>query len=116
MINATTDQRMDRKFVMRRVKQDGWALGYALKSPENQELKSDKQLVLEAIRLHGQNMEYYVNPALREDKDVVLEAVKKNGLALGYCASEELQNDKEVLPCSHITLTHFNPTFSRSQR
>ena len=97
MQNATEEQRADKRFMLRCVKNDGWALGYALGG-----LKNDKDLVLESIKQHGALMEYYLSQEHREDKQVVLAAVKQNGLALGYYASE----DPDPTPNLIMTRTH----------
>ena len=61
----------------------------------SEELKRDKEVVLEAVKKWGEALEY-ASEEFKNDKEVVLEAVKNDGYALKY-ASEELKNDKEVV-------------------
>ena len=63
-----------------------------------EELRADKEIVLEAIRKENGYDEAslrYASEELKADKEVVLEAVRNNGNALQF-ASEELQADKDV--------------------
>lgn len=59
------------------------------------ELRTDKEVVLKAIKINALNMEY-ASEELRADKEVVSEAIKNNGSVLKY-ASEELQSNKELV-------------------
>jgi predicted RNA-binding protein (virulence factor B family) len=75
---------------LKAVKQNGDSLQYA-----SEELKNDKEVVLEAVKQYGRSL-LYASEELKNDKEFVLEVVKQNGDSLEY-ASEELKNDKEVL-------------------
>ena len=59
------------------------------------ELRRNKQIVLEILKKNGSEL-IYVSEELRSDKEVVLEAVKQNGRTL-YNASNDLKSDKEVV-------------------
>ena len=59
------------------------------------ELKGDKEVVLEAVKQNGHALQY-ASVELKNDKEVVLETVKQDGGAL-YCASDELRNAIFVL-------------------
>jgi hypothetical protein len=85
-----TENWNDKKFVLEKVKQTGWALEYA-----SDELKKDKEVVLEAAKENGWALQF-ASAELLNDKDFMLEAVKQWGMALQY-ASEELQNNKEFV-------------------
>ena len=70
-------------------KNNGDALDYA-----SDELKDNKEVVLEAIRQYGDALEY-TSERLQDNKEVVLIASKQNGLSLKY-ASKILQDYKEI--------------------
>jgi hypothetical protein len=73
------------------VKQNGWwTLRYA-----SDDLKNNREIVLEAIKQNGLALEY-ASESFRNDKDVVLEAIKKCYHALCY-ASDDLKDDKEIV-------------------
>lgn len=82
----------DKIFVLETVKISGASLKYA-----SEELRNDKEVVLEAVRQKGDYWTEcaleYASEGLKNDKEVVIEAVKKNGGALEY-ASEKLRDDK----------------------
>lgn len=59
------------------------------------ELRSDKDVVLEAVKSNGLGLRY-ASPSLRDDIEVVLAAVKQNGVAIQY-SSDRLKNDLEVV-------------------
>mmetsp|Transcript_154140 Transcript_154140/g.272128 ORF Transcript_154140/g.272128 Transcript_154140/m.272128 type:complete len:284 (+) Transcript_154140:75-926(+) len=59
------------------------------------ELRSDRDIVLAALRRDGHSLQF-VSDALRSDPDVVLAAVKISGRSLEY-ASTSLQADKELV-------------------
>jgi len=58
-------------------------------------LKNDKEIILQAVRIHGVALEH-ASPELRGDREVVLEAVRNQGDVLEY-ASQELRGDKQVV-------------------
>ena len=64
----------------------------ALLSPE---LRNDKEVVLEAVKRYGSDLEN-ASDTLKNDKEVVLEAVKQNGFAFKY-ATAELRSDDEFI-------------------
>ena len=66
-----------------------------------EELRSDKEVVLEVVKQDGFALEY-ASEELRSDKEFVLEAIKKSGFALEY-ASEALQNDPEIIALAEKT-------------
>ncbi len=80
----------DKEFVLEAVKSNGYALEYA-----SDNLKNDKDFVLEVVKQDVRALEY-VPDNLKNDKEFVLEAVKSNGNALKY-ASDNLRNDKEFV-------------------
>ena len=60
-----------------------------------------------AVKQNGWALKY-TSEELKNDKEVVLEAVKRNGLTLQY-ASKELQNNKEIVFYFVPTLHFVNP-------
>lgn len=66
-----------------------WVLAYA-----SDKIFSDKELMLEAVKVDGQLL-YYASKELRDDKDVVLAAVQNKGIIVKY-ASHRLRGDKDV--------------------
>ena len=56
-----------------------------------EELRADREVVLEAVRLDGDCLQY-ASKELRDDREVVLAAVESKGSALQY-ASKNIQND-----------------------
>jgi hypothetical protein len=58
-------------------------------------LRSDKDIVLFAVRREGRALRF-ASEEMKSNKSVVLAAVTNNGLALEY-ASEKLRNDEEVV-------------------
>jgi len=89
LIYASEELKHDKEFVLEVVKQNGSALRYA------DYFKKDKDIVIEAVKSNGFALEY-ADETLRNDKEVVLEAVKKFGYALME-ASWELKDDKDVV-------------------
>ena len=61
----------------------------------NDEIKSDRDVVLAAVKQYGYALEYTCD-ALKNDKELVLFAVTQDGSAIRH-ASEILKNDKEVV-------------------
>lgn len=89
LIYASDELKQDKEFVLEVVRQNGSTLKYT------DYFKQDKEVVLEAVRGNGFALEYAAEE-LRGNKEVVLEAVQKSGYALMY-ASPELKNDKEIV-------------------
>ena len=58
-------------------------------------MKKDKEVVLAAVKQHGEALEY-ADESLKKDKEVVLAAVAQDGEALTY-ADESLFEDEELL-------------------
>ena len=58
------------------------------------ELKNDKEVVLNAVQKNGAVLEY-ASDELKNDKEVVLQAIQIYACSLKY-VSDELKNDKEV--------------------
>jgi hypothetical protein len=61
----------------------------------SEELRNDKEVVLEAIKYNKLNFEF-ASTSLRDDKEVALEAVANNMQTLQY-ASERLRGDRDVV-------------------
>jgi hypothetical protein len=61
----------------------------------DKELRSDKDVVLAAVKNFGGDLEY-ADDALKADKKVVIEAIKQDGCAFEY-ADEKLKSDKKFL-------------------
>ena len=87
--DALEELKNDKEVVMEAVRDEWRALEYA-----SEELRGDKELVMEAVRNDGRALEY-ASEELRGDKELVMEAVRDRGEALGY-ASKELQKDPEL--------------------
>lgn len=84
--------RSNKEVVLEAVKESGYALIYASK-----ELRNDKEVVLAAVKQKGYVLEF-ASEELRNDKEVVLAAIKENGNALQF-ASEKLQEEfKPLIP------------------
>ncbi len=66
------------------------SLRYASKT-----FKSDREIVLEAIKQDGSSLQF-ASEELQSDREIVLEAVIQNSLALEF-ASENLKADKEII-------------------
>ena len=62
---------------------------------EIQKNNEDKEIILQAVRESGKNLEW-ASETLQDDKEVVMEALKQDGEALEF-ASTRLKGDKEVL-------------------
>ena len=87
----TTKELYAKEVFLSAVRQDGFR-----EFPDAaEELRSDKEAVLGAVRNHGDALGYAVKE-LRADKEVVLAAVQQNSHALKYVA-EELQADKDIV-------------------
>lgn len=66
---------------------------------DNEELRKDKEIVIEVVKQDGRALEY-ASEELKSDKEIVIEAVKQNGEALIY-ASDRLKNDAELIELSN---------------
>lgn len=84
-----TNLRSDKEIVMIAVKYYGENLSQA-----STELKNDKEIVMAAVKSFGEMLEY-TSDELRNDPKIVLAAVTENGAALKF-ASEELKNNREI--------------------
>lgn len=80
----------DKDVVMAAIQCNGQSLQYV-----SDELRNDKEVVLQAIFHPNPNILKYVSNELKDDKEVVMIGVK-NGAALQY-ASNRLKDDKEVV-------------------
>nr|CAG4714732.1 unnamed protein product [Naegleria fowleri] len=90
LLYASDDLKSDKEIVLEAVSMHGRAFEYA-----SEDLKKDKQFVLEVVQQNGEVLEYtFID--LKQDKEVVLEAVKQKGCVLEY-ASDDLKSDKEVV-------------------
>ena len=84
-MDASEELKADKQVVLEAVKQDGCSLLFA-----SEELKADKQVVLEAVKQDGRALRF-ASQELKADKEVILEAVKQDGESLEY-ASPSLRN------------------------
>ena len=82
--------RSDREVVLSAVRNSGYALRFASKT-----LRDDKDFVLAVVSHSGEELQY-ASTKLRGDKDVALAAVNEFGYALQY-ASTKLRGDKSVV-------------------
>jgi hypothetical protein len=82
--------RDDEDVVLEAVKIDGFNLELA-----GDEIRINKKIVLEAVKQHGRSI-MFASKELQDDNDVVLEAVKQDDTALWW-ASDRLKNDKEIV-------------------
>ena len=89
LMHAPEEHKANKELVLAAVALYGQALEYA-----STELKADKEVVLAAVAQDGWALRY-ASAGLKADKEVVLAAVAKIGGALMF-ASEELKADKEV--------------------
>ena len=94
-LDHTTDWRndinwSDKDSVLEAVKLNGRALQHA-----NRRLKNDPEIVKEAVKQCGEALQY-ANRRLKNDPEIVEEAVKKDGMALQY-ASDELQKNRDIV-------------------
>ena len=87
---ASNELRSDREIVLAAVRQSGLVLYYAAN-----ELRSDREIVLAAVRQNGLALEH-ASDKLRSDREIVLAAVRQNGLALQHVSSE-LRSDREIV-------------------
>mmetsp|Transcript_5144 Transcript_5144/g.14509 ORF Transcript_5144/g.14509 Transcript_5144/m.14509 type:complete len:341 (-) Transcript_5144:75-1097(-) len=89
-LNHVDDELLsDKKFVMRAVEINGYALEGA------GSFRSDRDVVKAALAQTGRALEH-ASPELRGDRDIVRFAVKQDGHALGYAALE-FKSDKELV-------------------
>ena len=88
--DSSNEFRSDRELVLAAVKQDGSALQYA-----SEELRSDRELVLAAVKQNFLALKY-VASALRSDSDFMLAVVKSHGWML-YDAPFELRLDGDFM-------------------
>lgn len=86
---ATDELKSDRDFVLEVVEVAGQALEYA-----SEELQDDKEVVLKAIKQSASAYEF-ISDRLRDDRDVALEAVKSSGFNIREI-SEKFKNDREI--------------------
>eukprot|EP00971_Amphidinium_carterae_P257983 5120763-Amphidinium_carterae.1 len=92
--------------VVAQVEQNWRALDYAAEESqadkeivlialEQNELKRDREIVLQAVEMHWEALSYATDE-LRGDRETVLEAVKQDGWALD-CAPDELKADPAIV-------------------
>jgi hypothetical protein len=62
------------------------------------ELQRNKELVLELVKINGNNL-HFANAQFTDDKEIVLESVKANPESFCYC-SERLKDDDDIV--NHI--------------
>ena len=84
------DLKNNKEIVLEAVTTWGYLLQYASK-----ELQKDREIVLAAITQCGTSLQF-ASEEFKKDKKIVLIAVNKSGYALQY-ASKELRNDKEIV-------------------
>jgi hypothetical protein len=87
---ASSELKSDREIILEAVKINGEALAYASNS-----LKSDRSFILIAVSKNGRALEFVSNH-LKSDKDVVQKAIRNYGEAFSY-ASEHLQKDRDFI-------------------
>mmetsp|Transcript_39879 Transcript_39879/g.113905 ORF Transcript_39879/g.113905 Transcript_39879/m.113905 type:complete len:469 (+) Transcript_39879:43-1449(+) len=85
--------RSNRSVVLAAVKRSGSNFEYA-----GADLRRDREFVLEAVRLRGTALQHAAE-YLKRDREIVLAAVRRSGFALQY-ASFDLQHDPEMLAAS----------------
>jgi hypothetical protein len=89
---ASMELRSNKIVVLEAIKQDCWALEYASNT-----LKSDKEVVIEAIKQDSDVLGlYFISEEIKNNKLFILEAIKQDGFMLKY-ASSDLRKDKEVV-------------------
>jgi K+-transporting ATPase c subunit len=88
--NLDDKLKSNKEVVLAAVKQSGSALDYA-----SENLKSNKEVVLAAVK-QNDGAFLYASDKLKADKEFVLAAVKQSGSALHY-ASENLKSNKEFV-------------------
>ncbi|MBT4664066.1 MAG: DUF4116 domain-containing protein, partial [Methylococcales bacterium] len=87
----TSDLNLNNKFtLLEQLKIRGSDLAYA-----NDELKSDREIVLTAVENDGYALKY-ASGRLKCDREIALTAVKNNGSALQY-VSDELRGNREIV-------------------
>ncbi len=91
---ASEQLRHDREFILSVMKVNGRALQYV------PHFRNDKEIVMQ----HGGSLQYASNE-LKSDKDVVMAAVKQVGWTLHY-ATNELKNDRDVVMSAVIQDGH----------
>mmetsp|Transcript_13785 Transcript_13785/g.26298 ORF Transcript_13785/g.26298 Transcript_13785/m.26298 type:complete len:299 (-) Transcript_13785:38-934(-) len=87
---AADNLKQDREVVLEAVRVNGLALQYAAN-----DVREDRAFMLEVVQIDGQALKY-ASERFRADREVVLAAVRQNGAALVY-ASEDLLADFELL-------------------
>ena len=85
-----TEFRSDKNLVLDAVKEDGSSIQYAEIS-----LRDDEDIVEKAVEQKGRAL-YFASPRMKSNKKIVLKAVKQDGHALKY-ASDRMRQDKEVV-------------------
>lgn len=86
---ATEELKSNKNFILETIKYGG-SLFYA-----SEELKKDKEVALAAVKKDGYAIKN-VPEELKHDKEIMMKAVKKKGRALEF-VPEELRNDKDVV-------------------
>jgi len=84
----------DKEFMTQAIYINGGSIKYASEKVL-EELKSDREIILSAVKASAYNLEY-ASEELRGDKEIVMAAVASNKRALEF-ASEDLQNDPDIL-------------------
>ena len=79
----------DRELILEAVKRNGHDLEYA-----SRKLKNDFEVVMEAVKNRGLSL-YHASKKLKNNFDIVMEAVKNDGEALIY-ASDEMKNNPNI--------------------
>lgn len=100
---ASQEIKADKEVILEAVKHYGWALSYG-----SDELKADKEVVSEAVSQYGRALQY-ASDELRNDRKIVLKAIENNGIAFMYI-SEEFKNDIDIVLAalfSDISMYHF---------
>lgn len=80
----------NKEFMLKAIENNApWVIAYA-----DEKLLDDKELMLKAVKVDGQNL-YYASSNLRDDKEVVLAAIENKWLIVKY-ASKRLRSDKDI--------------------
>jgi Domain of unknown function (DUF4116) len=87
---ASQELKKDKQFILNVVRHHGWALEFV-----DNVLKKDKDVVMAAVSQNGYSL-LYADSSLKKDKDIVLDAVSKEGQAL-FHADDELKKDKDIV-------------------
>lgn len=91
--------KVDKNFILeclRAINDELWGFDKSIFSCIGENLRSDKEVVLEIFKHFDVVGLNYLSGDLRSDKEVVLAAINSNSMNLQY-ASEALKNDKEVV-------------------